>query len=610
MREIIPLEHGRTQARLAPDVDAALRETQDFIASRSQLLWGEHCSECAAPSCYAACDFYTPRADGHCRRFEGGMLAHDVEGLGPSAALEIRFRRWGKLEANGPAKPVSKDTARRREKAAATLETLAGDWSVTPVARRFAWVMNRVLRGRGADRARQFEGVLIEGMSLDGAVRNFTLSLSPLDKRAVGLFQTAIQLTPDWSRHFIPIADIAGSLDLDLPRLISLEPVGEAAGIHVLFGFCDLVTLTPAGRAAFMPKAPPPSRVEKRAKVVVWDLDHTLWDGTLAEDGIEGLTLKPKVRELIKELDARGVLQSVASKNDAGEAQAALRHFELDSYFLTPQASWGPKSQALHTIAKHLNLGLDSFVFVDDQVFEREEVAAGCPGVVTRDARLIDQLLADPLFDLHVTPESRKRRKLYRLEADRAVAAATFGGDGYEAFLRDCRLEITLERLSEANLERVFELSQRTNQLNIAATRFLREDLVQLMRDAAREVLAVRCQDRFGDYGLIGAVVWAPERGEINDFFMSCRVQRKKVEAALTAWLVQEARAKGAKRLSVRWRKATRNGAAAELFLALGFHWRKESDAAGFLLHDLAAPIDGAEIVAVRDARELSSPVP
>ena len=130
------------------------------------------------------------------------------------------------------------------------------------------------------------------------------------------------------------------------------------------------------------------------------------------------------------------------------------------------------------------------------------------------------------------------------------------------------------------------------------------------MRDAAREVLAVRCQDRFGDYGLIGAVVWAPERGEINDFFMSCRVQRKKVEAALTAWLVQEARAKGAKRLSVRWRKATRNGAAAELFLALGFHWRKESDAAGFLLHDLAAPIDGAEIVAVRDARELSSPVP
>ena len=97
MREIIPLEHGRTQARLASGVELAMRETQDFITSRSQLLWGEHCSECSAPACYAACDFYTPRADGHCRRFEGGMVAHDVAGLGPAAALEIRFRRWGKI---------------------------------------------------------------------------------------------------------------------------------------------------------------------------------------------------------------------------------------------------------------------------------------------------------------------------------------------------------------------------------------------------------------------------------------------------------------------------------------------------------------------------------
>ena len=95
---------------------------------------------------------------------------------------------------------------------------------------------------------------------------------------------------------------------------------------------------------------------------MVWDLDDTVWEGTLVEDGIQGVTLKQEVVEVIKSLDARGVLHSIASKNDHDEALEALGHFGINEYFLYPQISWEPKSSSIGIIAKALDIGLDTFV--------------------------------------------------------------------------------------------------------------------------------------------------------------------------------------------------------------------------------------------------------
>ena len=113
----------------------------------------------------------------------------------------------------------------------------------------------------------------------------------------------------------------------------------------------------------------------------MWDLDHTLWNGILVEDGAEQIQLRDGIVDVVKELDRRGILQSVASKNNHEDAIAALEKLGIAEYFLHPQIHWQPKSKSIGAIAEALNIGVDTLMFVDDQEFERREVASAWPEV-------------------------------------------------------------------------------------------------------------------------------------------------------------------------------------------------------------------------------------
>jgi FkbH-like protein len=255
-------------------------------------------------------------------------------------------------------------------------------------------------------------------------------------------------------------------------------------------------------------------------------------------------------------------------------------------------------------------LGLDSFVFIDDQPFERGEVAETLPMVTVLPETAVEGLLDLPLFDLPVTAESRQRRALYRVEAERAEAAEAAGGD-LDAFLRGCQMVLSLSPLTPDTAERVYELSQRTNQLNVAATRYTREEVARMLAGVAgEEAWTMSCTDRFGAYGLIGFVRIAPAEGRILDFFMSCRVQRKRVEAALFHWLAARMADAGADTITAPYRKAARNGPALELFADLGFALTLAPDGqTGTLRRALEGAFEGADIVAV-DAAALSAREP
>jgi FkbH-like protein len=166
--------------------------------------------------------------------------------------------------------------------------------------------------------------------------------------------------------------------------------------------------------------------------------------------------------------------------------------------------------------------------------------------------------------------------------------------------LRGCNLVLTVEDLAARDVERVYELSQRTNQLNIAATRYERETVVAMaeQRDPGERALTLRCADRFGDYGLIGFVRVRPAEGRIVDFFMSCRVQRKRVEAAFFGWLAGELARAGAHWMTARYKTAARNAPAVEMFEDLGFTLARDADGG-----DLSRPVEpafaGADIVTV-----------
>ena len=152
---------------------------------------------------------------------------------------------------------------------------------------------------------------------------------------------------------------------------------------------------------------------KKTIKCVVWDLDNTLWDGILLEDS--DVFLKAGVAEIIKTLDQRGILHSIASRNDRVLAEQKLRQLGLYEYFLCLQINWNAKSSSLQEIARTLNLGLDAFAFIDDQSFECEEVAFTLPEVLCIEAQNIHTLLDMPeMMPRFITEDSHRRRLMYQ----------------------------------------------------------------------------------------------------------------------------------------------------------------------------------------------------
>jgi len=180
----------------------------------------------------------------------------------------------------------------------------------------------------------------------------------------------------------------------------------------------------------------------RNIKCVVWDLDNTLWDGTLLED--EEVSLRSQTIEVIKILDARGILHSIASKNDEATAIAKLEAFGLSEYFLYPQIHWESKVVSLQRIASALNISMDAVAFVDDTAFERDEVAFTLPQVLCIDAAHIGSIPDMPeVSPRFLTKDAAKRRKMYHADIKRNKAEETFQGTK-EDFLATLGMVYTL----------------------------------------------------------------------------------------------------------------------------------------------------------------------
>ncbi|WP_061297870.1 HAD-IIIC family phosphatase [Herbidospora cretacea] len=293
------------------------------------------------------------------------------------------------------------------------------------------------------------------------------------------------------------------------------------------------------------PLVVPEKPVQGRIKCVVWDLDNTLWDGVLLEDG--EVTLRPAVAAHIHRLDQMGVLHSIASKNDHDAAWEKLREFGLDEMFLHPQINWNAKSESVARIAKALNLGLDAFAFVDDQEFERGEVGHGLPAVTLVDVVDLEEALARPEFiPRFVTDESAQRRPMYQAQAARDDLESGFVGTN-EEFLAGLEMRFTIAPAVRDDLQRAEELTVRTNQLNSTGRTYSYEELDELRESPDHLLLVASLTDRFGSYGKIGLAL--VEKGEkvwrLNMMLMSCRVMSRGVGMVLLNHIMRLAQAAG-----------------------------------------------------------------
>ena len=309
-------------------------------------------------------------------------------------------------------------------------------------------------------------------------------------------------------------------------------------------------------------------------KVVVVDLDDTLWGGILGDAGVQGLRLGGHdpigeayvdFQRSLKELTNRGVILAVVSKNDESTALEAMRsHPEM---VIRPddlagwRINWRDKARNVAELAEELNLGLDSFVFIDDNPSERGRVREALPEV------LVPEWPDDPLrfaATLHslrdfdqpsLSLEDRNRAQMYVAERRRKTAKASVGS--MDNWLQSLDIRITVEALSPSNLPRAAQLLNKTNQMNLTTRRLSEAELEAWASQPDHNLWTFRVADRFGDYGLTG--ILSVVRGEgteetpgkvrLLDFILSCRVFGRQVEETMVHLAAAAARAAGARHL-------------------------------------------------------------
>ncbi len=280
--------------------------------------------------------------------------------------------------------------------------------------------------------------------------------------------------------------------------------------------------------------------MDELIKCVVWDLDNTIWDGVLMEEEVQ---LKQGIKEVLETIDSRGILQSVASRNNYDDAMSKLRELGIDHYFLYPKINWNAKSESIREICTSLNIGINTFAFIDDQPFERMEVEQVLPEVYCIDAALYTGILTNPRFiPERITDDSRMRRVMYQQDIARAAEEEKYPENNI-GFLRSLDMQLLITAADETDLARAEELTVRTNQLNATGKIYSYSELEELMNNPDWRLLLCELKDNFGSYGKIGLILLSVGKTALHIEMMlfSCRVMSRGIGSMMLHYLNQKA---------------------------------------------------------------------
>ncbi|WP_422925771.1 HAD-IIIC family phosphatase [Singulisphaera sp. PoT] len=344
-------------------------------------------------------------------------------------------------------------------------------------------------------------------------------------------------------------------------------------------------------------------------KVLVLDLDNTLWGGVVGELGALGVALGESadgeahraLQRLAKDLASRGVVLAVSSKNNAADAREPFeKHRDmilaLDD-FGAFEANWEPKSISITRIAQTLNLGLDSFVFVDDNPAEREQVRQALPDVevpeISEDPAEYARRLQSGLWfeTVSLTDADAARSAQYVVERKRRELQESF--TNLDDYLRSLEMIADVRAVDDADLSRVVQLLAKTNQFNVTTRRHSHEDVVSFMNTPGSVCLTLRLKDKFGDHGLVAVLLAVPDEKSdgsvlrIDTWLMSCRVIGRTFEQFSLRTLYKAAEGLGYRSILGEFIPTKKNALVADLFDRLGFE-RLPSDSEGSVLYRLS----------------------
>lgn len=317
-------------------------------------------------------------------------------------------------------------------------------------------------------------------------------------------------------------------------------------------------------------------------KVIVLDCDNTLWKGVCGEIGPQGIGLDAPWLALQNFMVARsqaGMLLCLCSKNVEEDVDEVFRQRQdmplKPSHLVSSRINWQPKSENIRSLAQELNLGLDSFIFIDDNPIECSEVRASCPQVLTlqlpQATEKIPQFLeqAWPFDQLQVTEADSQRTQLYKqnIERDRFLQETV----SFESFIEGLQLQIEITPVQPEQVARVAQLTQRTNQFNATTVRRSEADIRQFCQSEG-DCWVVEVRDRFGDYGLVGVILARTEASQlsVDTFLLSCRVLGRGVEHRMVAHLGQVAVERGLDTVHLPYLPTAKNKPVANFLAAIG----------------------------------------
>lgn len=427
-------------------------------------------------------------------------------------------------------------------------------------------------------RAPLFLSTLPEQMAFDQAVSDVYTSYAPryaVLKINQALLDLAVRYPQIYVFDFSEWATSAGAMAFDLKMdMYARQPISSRS----LMSFAELMANT------FRPLLTPP------AKVLALDLDNVLWGGILGEDGIDGLkighdfpgNIYRRIQLHALALKRRGVLLVLLSKNNLAEVEQAFSTLpdmplKLDD-FSAIRVNWREKNENLKEIAQELNLGLDSFVFVDDQKFEREQMRFSLPEVrqlqATEDPlQTLRALMSFRLFDIYrVSNEDIRRSNDYAVQAQRRELESESRDS--QSFLSTLQLQARISRVTEATIPRAIQMLGKTNQFNVTTRRHMEADVRQMLANPANVLLLLSQSDCFADQGIVGfaIVLGDPELkvAKIDSFLLSCRAIGRGAEQALWSSLLSHVSRMGYTNLQAEYLRTAKNHQVANLFEDLG----------------------------------------
>ena len=334
----------------------------------------------------------------------------------------------------------------------------------------------------------------------------------------------------------------------------------------------------------------------KNKKAIALDLDNTLWGGVIGDDGVNGIKIGSETaigeayedfQKYIKDIKDIGIILTINSKNDLENALEGLRHPSMILHkedFFTIKSNWNLKSNNILESAREINIGEDSFVFIDDNPVERELVRSqintvSVPEIGDKIELFKNFVDRNNYFEIiSLSKEDLERAKYYQDNQNREKEQQNYSN--YNDYLKSLDMIAEIDEAKEVYLERIYQLINKTNQFNLTTKRYTKSEVDEVYKDPNQILLYGKLKDKFGDNGLISIII-AEQKGKILEiplWLMSCRVLKRDMEIAMLNELVNLAKERGIEKLLGTYIPSKKNSMVKDHYKNLGFKFEKEEN--------------------------------